>query len=94
MLLETFQLNLKSTMSAALLIPFFNFMGVITTRLLITKFQNNETKLVAIFFPEFKYYRLFGSAGYMFFKSVRRFFNHYFCNTVKISHDFFGSRVS
>ena len=38
------------TMSAALFIPFFNFMGVITTRLLITKFQNNETKLVAIFF--------------------------------------------
>jgi len=50
MLLDTFQLNLKSTMSAALFIPLFNFMGVIAARLLIIKLQNNETKLVAIFF--------------------------------------------
>lgn len=50
MLLEIFQLNLKSTMGAALLIPLFNFMGVVVARLIIIKFQDNETKLVAIFF--------------------------------------------
>lgn len=50
MLFDTFQLNLQSTMSAALLIPLFNFMGVIATRLLINKLQNNEIKLAAIFF--------------------------------------------
>lgn len=49
-LFDTFQLNMMSTMSAALLIPLFNFMGVIAARLLIMKLQNNETKLVAIFF--------------------------------------------
>lgn len=50
MLFETFRLNLKSTVVAALLIPLFNFMGVIVARLFITKFQNNETKLAVIFF--------------------------------------------
>jgi sugar phosphate permease len=50
MLYETFQLNLQSTMGAALLIPLFNFAGVIAARLLIAKFYNKETNLVFIFF--------------------------------------------
>lgn len=50
MLYETFGLNLKSTMGAALLIPLFNFIGVIVARLLIVKFHNKETYLIFIFF--------------------------------------------
>jgi len=50
MLYETFQLNLQSTMGSALLIPLFNFIGVIAARLLVTKFHNKETNLVLIFF--------------------------------------------
>jgi len=49
-LFETFHLNMKSTMSAVLLLPLFNFTGVILARLLIVKFHNKETKLVTIFF--------------------------------------------
>ena len=50
LLYESFRLDLQSTMGAALLIPIFNFFGVISARLLITKFIRKETKLVAVFF--------------------------------------------
>lgn len=50
LLFETFHLNLKSTMSMALVIPFFNFFGVLIARLLIAKFINKEKKLVTLFF--------------------------------------------
>jgi serine protease inhibitor len=47
-----------------------------------------------ILFQEFRYYHLFGSASFLFFKPVWCFFNHYFSDTFKISYDIFGSRVS
>ena len=50
MLFETFKLNLQSTMGSVLLIPFFNFFGVIAARILITKFVHKEAKLGALFF--------------------------------------------
>jgi sugar phosphate permease len=49
-LLENFQLSFKSTAGAALIIPFFNLMGIVAVRLLCTKFYNKEIKLASIFF--------------------------------------------
>ncbi|HHV96722.1 MAG TPA: MFS transporter [Clostridiaceae bacterium] len=50
MLFETFGLDLQSTMGSVLLIPFFNFVGVVAARLLITKFIQREANLGALFF--------------------------------------------
>lgn len=50
MIFERFDLNLRSTMGAALFIPFFNFLGVIAARIIIPKFIDKESKPVNIFF--------------------------------------------
>lgn len=50
MIFERFQLNIQTTMGAALFIPFFNFIGALVARVIVPKFLNRETKPLNIFF--------------------------------------------
>ncbi len=65
MLYETFQLNLRSALGMALLIPIFNLMGIIAARLLITRFPCKETSVVTLMFAT----GVFACAMLYFFRS-------------------------